>query len=264
MNLILIILKRPKVQVSLTLFLIYFSGFGRIPIDKYFGILIASLISAICFDLLISYLRIRKLFLPHAAVVSGLIIALLANPNMPLWQIVTICAIAMASKNFIRVSGKHIFNPAGFGLFIGGLIFLQNVAWWGTSFQYSSNLNAQTLILNIILLSPLYISAYRMRRHFSIAAFIIVNTILTLFSIGNFSPTILLITLLNPTIVFFSIVMLPEPMTSPSKRNLQILFGVTAAVLNFILTSNTIAGNIFIPDSLIASLLVANLIFLKK
>lgn len=250
--------------MSIALFLIFFSAFGQLELGNYLGILVVSLTSAIFFDLTISYIRVRKIFIPHAAVVTGLIISLLINPTLALWQIASISGIAMILKNFIRINNKHIFNPAALGLLVGGIIFNTSVAWWGSSFQYSSNLNVQTIILYIILLSPLYVSTYRMRRYFSIVSFIIVSAILVLITTGNFSLTTLSTTLFNPTIIFFSGVMLPEPMTSPSDRTRQILFGVTVAVLSFIIGSNFISSIVFIPDSLIASLLVANLIFFKK
>jgi len=256
-------LKLPKVQLSFALIVIYLSAFGQLPLEQYIYIFLISTISCLFFDLLISYVRIRKLFMPHAAMVTGMILTLLIDPTLVWYKIATIALIAMAIKNFIRINNKHIFNPAAAGLLIGGYIFSSNVAWWGSSFQYSSNFTIQTLILYIILFSPLYISAYRMRRFFSILSFIVIYAILSLMSFG-ISLDSFSVTLLNPTVVFFSIVMLPEPITSPSSKNKQLLFGAAVAVINFILASNIIAGNIFIPDALIAALLITNFLFFKK
>ncbi|MBI4091754.1 MAG: RnfABCDGE type electron transport complex subunit D [Candidatus Levybacteria bacterium] len=256
-------LKLPKVQMSLALIAIYLSAFGQLPPEQYIYVLIISLASTMLSDLVISYIRIRRLFMPHAAMVTGMILTLLVDPTLAWYKIAAIAFIAMAIKNFVRVDNKHIFNPAASGLLIGGLIFGSYVSWWGSSFQYSSNFNVQTLTLYIVLLSPLYVSAYRIRRYFSILSFIITYAVLAIITFG-ISLNTLPITLLNPTIIFFSIVMLPEPLTSPSERNKQFIFGAIVAILNFILASNIIAGNIFIPDALIASLLAANLIFFKR
>ncbi len=257
-------LKLPKVQLSFALIAIYLSAFGQLPFEQYIRVLIVSCVSTILFDLLISYVRIRKLFIPHATMATGMIIAILVDPTLAWYKISSIAFISIAIKNFIRINNKHIFNPAVIGLLLGGYIFGAPVAWWGTSFQYSGNLNIQTLILYIILLSPLYISVYRMRRHFTIVAFFITYILLTLATSGSFSPNVFLTTLLNPTIIFFSIVMLPEPITSPFSRNKQLLFGTSVAFLNFIFASNFIAENIFIPDPPLASLLIANLIFFRR
>ena len=250
--------------MSFALIAIYLSAFGQLPIEQYAYVLIVSLSSTILLDLIISYIRVKKLFIPHAAMVTGMIIALLVDPTLVWYKIASIAFIAMAIKNFVRIDSKHIFNPAASGLLIGGLIFGSYVSWWGSSFQYSNTLDIQTVVLYIILLSPLYISAYRMGRYFSILSFVAVYTILTIISLGNLSANTIITIFLNPTVIFFSIVMLPEPLTSPSDRNKQIIFGAIVAVLNFILASNIIAGNIFIPDVLIASLLLANLIYFRK
>lgn len=249
--------------MSLALIAIYLSAFGQLPLEQYIYIFLISTISCLFFDLLISYVRIRKLFVPHAAMVTGIIITLLVNPTLPWYQIALICFIAMAIKNFVRISNKHIFNPAASGLLIGGLIFGSYVSWWGSSFQYSSNFNVQTLILYTILLSPLYISAYRIKRYFSILSFLVTYVVLTFITFGN-SLNSLFVSLFDPTVIFFSIVMLPEPITSPSGRNKQIFFGATVGILSFIIGSNFISGSVFIPDALITALLIANLLFFKK
>lgn len=256
-------LKLPKVQMSFALIAIFLSAFGQLPLEQYIYVLIVSLASTMLSDLAISYIRIRKLFIPHAAMVTGMILSLLVDPILSWYKIAAIALIAMAIKNFVRVDNKHIFNPAASGLLIGGLIFGSYVSWWGSSFQYSSNFNVQTLILYAILFSPLYVSAYRMRRYFSILSFILTYAVLTIINFDN-SLSALPIILLNPTVIFFSIVMLPEPITSPSGRNKQIFFGATVGILSFIIGSNFISGSVFIPDALIAALLITNLLFFKK
>lgn len=256
-------LKLPKVQMSIALIAIYLSAFGQLPIEQYAYVLIISLVSTMVFDLAISYIRTGKLFIPHAAMVTGMILTLIIDPTLDWYKIAAIAFIAMAIKNFVRVDNKHIFNPAASGLLIGGLIFGSYVSWWGSSFQYSSNFNVQTLILYAILLSPLYVSAYRIKRYFSILSFLVTYVVLAFITSDN-SLSFLFVSLFNPTIIFFSIVMLPEPITSPLDGNKQLIFGATVAILNFILTSNIIAGNIFIPDASLASLLIANLLYFKK
>lgn len=256
-------LKLPKFQMSFALIAIFLSAFGQLPLEQYIYVLIVSLASTMLSDLAISYIRTRKLFIPHAAMVTGMILTLLIDPTLAWYKIAAIAFAAMAIKNFIRINNKHIFNPVAAGLLIGGYIFSSNVAWWGSSFQYSSNFTIQTLILYAILLLPLYVSAYRMRRYFSILSFILTYAVLTIINFGN-SLSALPIILLNPTVIFFSIVMLPEPLTSPLDRNKQIFFGVTVGILSFIIGSNFISGSVFIPDALIAALLIANLLFFKK
>lgn len=248
----------PKVQLSLLLVLVYLSALVKYPNTNTAYILLASSAFCILFDLVFAYLRKRRLFIPFAAITSGLIITLLADINSKWYEIALICAVAMASKNFLRISGKHLFNPAGFGLLAGGLLLGLPVSWWGVSFQSLPPLRGpavfslQHLWPFLILISPALVSAYRMRRFVSILSFLVIYTTLSV------DPT----AFLDPTVLFFSLVMLPEPMTSPVDYKRQAIYGVLIASVAHLLSINGfIAG--FLPDVLIPSLLLGNLLFFK-
>lgn len=244
----------PKVQVSLLLFLIYVSALINNPsVDKIY-LLLASLSFCILSDLLFTYIRKRKLFIPFASITTGLIIALIANTGANWFQLAIICAVAMTSKNFIRISNRHIFNPAGFGLFFGGLIFNLPVSWWGVSFQsfQFSVFSLQQLWPFLILISPALVSAYRMKRFVSILSFAL--------TYGLTSQTLTVFT--DPTMLFFSFVMLPEPMTSPADYKRQAMYGVVVGVLSYLMSANNFIAEL-LPDVLIPALLLGNLIFFK-
>lgn len=255
-------LRLPKVQLSIALFLIFLSAFRQLPLQQYLYILITSLGFTIFFDLAISYLRIKKFFIPYAAIATGLIIALTVNPDLSWLQIALISGISMAIKNFVRISNKHIFNPAASGLFFGGLIFYQNVSWWGVSSQHLNNINLQTLLPFIILLFPLYVSAFRVKRYVSILSFVITYLLFSVSTGSDFTSAIKLG--IDPTVIFFSIVMLPEPMTSPIDKNRQFFYGVFVALASFVVALPILSNIVVLPDPLIAGLLLGNLIFFKK
>lgn len=241
------LLNIPKVQLSLLLALAYLSALAKYPGANTVYMLLASTGFCVLLDLVFTYIRKRQLFIPFAAIVTGLIITLVADLNAKWYEIALICAVAMASKNFLRVSGRHIFNPAGFGLIVSGLLLNLPVSWWGASFQ-----NLQNLLPFLILISPSFVSAYRMRRFVSILTFLITYTAFSVNPTG-FS---------DPTVLFFALVMLPEPMTSPIDYKRQALYGGMTGVLAYLLSANTfIAG--LLPDVLIPSLLLGNLLFFK-
>ena len=201
-------------------------------------LLFLSLAVTIGSDLLLARLRGKPFFFPSAAIVSGIIIALLVSPHSPWYQILLPGVLAMWSKNFLRVGDRHIFNPAALGLLLGGIIWGQNTSWWGVSWQ---QLTGQPLSF-IILLTPFLISALRMHRYFIQLAFLFV---IVLFKA---SP-------LDPTLLFFVAVMLPEPMTTPVKLIRQLAFGVAVALLSLIS---------YFPDPLLFALLAGNVLFIKQ
>lgn len=242
----------PKIQLSILLLLIYLSALmNDFNINKVY-LLLGSLSFCVLADLLFTYIRKRKLFIPFASITTGLIISLIVDLNVVWWQLAIICAAAMAAKNFLRISGRHIFNPAGFGLMTGGLIFELPVSWWGVSFQSLLEINFQSLWPFLILISPALVSAYRMRRFVGILTFLIVYTLIS-GSLGSF---------LDPTVLFFSLAMLPEPMTSPVDYKRQAMYGVLVGVLSYLLSIYPpVAG--LLPDVLIPALLLGNLVFFK-
>ena len=160
----------------------------------------------------------------------------------------------MGTKNFLRISNHHLFNPAAIGLVIGGILLHRDVSWWGVSFQTLIPFGIKHTLFFLILLLPSLVSSYRMRRHGSILSFLITYTMLLLF-LNHFNFALLRTTLLDPTVIFFSIVMLPEPMTSPKQLRKQIPYGIFVALMAIVVSSS------FLPDGLLPFLLVGNIVF---
>lgn len=240
-------LRDPRTQMSWLLIFIFSSAvFYQKDIFLFRNLIIAT-VSAVFFDFL--FLKIRKieLFPPAAAITTGVILSILISPTLPVYELILAAALAMFSKNFIKGANRHIFNPAGLGALIPSIIFNHPVSWWAASFQPLSS------IFFLILLSPLLISMVRLKR------FWIAIPFLFTYSISQFitNHSSFITSIFDPTVLFFSLVMLPEPQTTPNKRNMQILFGIFVAffaVLSSKLTS---------IDSLILALLTGNLLFYR-
>lgn len=229
--------KAPKIQMAIVLTVIFLTGLLHAGEIKLLLLLFLSSAATIGSDFFFLKLRGKPLFFPSAAIVSAVIIVLLFPPNLPWYQIFLPGVLAMLSKNFLRVWERHIFNPAAFGLLLGGIIFRQSTSWWGVSWQQV----AGSPLAFIILLTPFLVSALRMRRYFIQLSFL---TSLAFFKVP----------ILDPTLLFFAAVMLPEPMTTPAKPITQLAFGAAVALLSTI--------NYF-PDPLLLALLISNVLFFK-
>lgn len=256
-------LSTAKIQMGLFLFLIAISALLHYRSLQPVQTIVLALISTIICDLVFMKLRKVPLFFPSAAIVSGLIIGLLVSPKLPWYDVVTTSIVAMSGKNFLRFTNRHIFNPASFGLFLISFLFNHTVSWWGVSFQTISK-NPQSLLLFFILLTPGYVSMIRMKRYRITLSFLFTYVLLlgTFQSYQHILTTkyLLLNTLLDPTTLFFSLVMLPEPMTSPSNRKKQIFFGTFVGIIALL---SGFIQFIFIPDPFIFALLLGNLIFFR-
>ena len=98
--------------------------------------IIIALITTITLDLIINY-KIEKTFvLPDSATISALFIAAALSVNQ-IWYIPIIAgAVAIISKHVIKIKGRHIFNPAVFGLFSVILLFNTQIEWWASQITW--------------------------------------------------------------------------------------------------------------------------------
>lgn len=240
-------IRSPKIQTAILLVLIASSAIlfekRLLPLQT---ILLAVLV-AVAADIALIKLRGLKPFLPTAAIVSGLIIGLLSAPALSWYYPAFASTVAIASKNFLRFGRRHIFNPAALGLFSTGLFFNNPISWWGTSFQILSP-NPVSFLLFLIILFPGYVSMFRLRRYRVLLGFFAVHVLL----MGNLRP------LLDPTTLFFALVILPEPMTSPNNPLRQFLFGTIVAAVTALTGFMHLGAAL---DPLISGLLIANLLF---
>ncbi|OGK13882.1 hypothetical protein A3C98_01865 [Candidatus Roizmanbacteria bacterium RIFCSPHIGHO2_02_FULL_37_15] len=243
----------PKTQMAVALLLIFITAFINQPsLDLVFRFVLA-VVFGICFEILVLKMRDTELFFPSATVVSVLIISLLLAPNLTAVELFVTIIISILSKHFLRMGKKHIFNPAAFGLLIGGLFFNHDVSWWGVSFQQLKIDNLFLFLSFLFLLLPSYISVLKLRRFLMIFLFLMIYSFSQYLLIKN-------IAIFDPTVIFFSLVMLPEPMTTPSKPIRQTLFGIFVAGFSFLVSSPILNS---LPDPLIAGLLLGNFAFFK-
>lgn len=209
--------------------------------------------TAVALDLLLLKLRGIPSIFPNAAIVSGLIIALLIAPTLPPSIIVTASLLAVFGKHFGRIlQGKPIFNPAAAGLFISAMVFSQPVSWWGVSW------GVLPLVLIVIFVG--YLVLFRMRRLRIPLSFLTTNL---LFSVALNPFPFTFSSLLDPTLLFFTLVMLPEPMTSPNSPTKQILYGAFVAIAVVFFSSPMFNVTFPTSDPLLASLLLGNLVFFR-
>jgi len=259
LNVFINLLKTSKTQLGGFLTLIFITAIINNPSMQAFFVFVLSIISTVFFDILFLRLRKIKLLFPSAALVTGCIIGLLTSP-LAGWHVpVAIAALAMFSKNFMRFSNRHVFNPGAFGLLTGTLIFSTAVSWWAVSWQQffpQSGISLRETIPFLILLSPTIVSMVKMKRYRITLSFLITYALLTQFlnlnsSILNLIP--------DPTTLFFAIVMLPEPLTSPNNHKRQIIFGAFVGFLALTIS----LWNFMTIDPFIAALLTGNAVFFK-
>ena len=197
----------------------------------------------IVLDVTYTRLRFRKWYFPSASIVTGLLIGLIIDTQQPVWVIAAAVLLAFFSKQFIgRGLRQNIFNPAAFGIMAVSLIFNIGIAWWAVAWG--------KLPLLILIPSMVWI-LFKMKRLWLSFTFIGVYFVYFLFTFRDLESIIL--SLLDGSFLLFALVMLPEPITSPTFGKWKYIFGTLAAVVSLGLTK-FVLPEVFLPSLLIVDL----------
>ena len=174
--------------------------------------------------------------------ITALILSLIITPPNSIsdfYVLVIAGTAAMASKYILAVKRKHIFNPAAFAVFFSVLVINKPASWWvGNEFMLPVILVGGILILRKIQKKDLFLS-------FLLVSFATISISSFLRNL-DFAEIFKTFYLFSP-FFFFSFVMLVEPLTSPSAKKLQILYGSLVGFLFIYLTPETalLVGNVF-------------------
>ncbi|OJW77633.1 MAG: hypothetical protein BGO69_07360 [Bacteroidetes bacterium 46-16] len=178
---------------------------------------------------------IRFLRLPahswKSAMITTLGLCLLLKANH--WGICALAAfLAIASKFFIRINGKHVFNPGNFG--IVATILLTGQAWISPG-QWGSG--AILLFLVGVLGSAVVHKVSRLD-----TSFVFLGTLMALQAARNllyqgwpFDYWLQQFT--NGSLLLFTFFMITDPVTTPNHKRGRIIWSILIALISFYLSN---------------------------
>lgn len=232
-----------RLRIFLTLLLIWLLGIWR---ENSWAAAIYPTVAITLFTLLdlgLHYWKTKKYYYPFSSLVSGILIGLIIHYSQGMPLLLTAVLLAFLSKHFLKLRGRHIFNPAAFGIVVSSLIFRSPISWWSVA--------PGGFILILILLTNLVISKLRRLQYplIFLAGYF-------LFLLFKLDLTHALSLTLDGTVFLFVFVMLPEPMTSVISGFWK--YGFALAVLGVLIISILI--NFTLVDPLLFALLMTNFI----
>jgi glycine betaine catabolism B len=209
------------------------SIFGVVPVSA-LGILSSTaILLAVC--LVVNAVAARLLRIksnPESTLITALILALIMPPAWlitdPRHALVTALAgaVAIASKYLLSLRRQHAFNPAAVGALVSGLVFGNYASWWVGS----------TALLPLVALGGLLLVRKVSRVRFVgvfLGAFLAFNVALAL--VQGLSLDLVMQSVLfvfgQTSLLFFAAVMFTEPMTSPKRFPVQIIYAAIVALL---------------------------------
>lgn len=177
-------------------------------------------------DLGFQRIRFPRWRFPDAALATGLFLTVLLPPMVPLPGAIAVAATAVGLRHVLRSRGRPWFNPAASGLVVGALLFGMAPAWW-----VALGIRGELLMVGLGLVLLL-----RSWRQWRLAAtfflsFGFLSVVQHVLTGAATSPGILLLTVLDPSTIFFGLFMVVEPRTAPRDPGLQPIFAGSVGLL---------------------------------
>jgi enediyne biosynthesis protein E4 len=198
-------------------------GFGRTPWQAFLTI-----ITALVADYAANRCFRNQSGFPWSGLITGCGLALLLDYGSSPWLPLLPPLLAIGSKHLFTVNGRHVYNPALFGLISsmvlgGGLISPAPAYQWGGTWAVAMFLAGMALVVFIPKIGRGWLVG-------SFLVFYLLQTALRTWVMRYHVPpeAIWLGTLSAPAFFLFTFYMLTDPATSPPKRGAQI--GVAAAI----------------------------------
>ncbi|MEB3359371.1 MAG: FG-GAP-like repeat-containing protein, partial [Synechococcales bacterium] len=177
----------------------------------------------------------RRLLFPLSAAITGCSLSILTNFAHGLWLPLVPVFLAIASKYLITVRGRHVFNPALFGitasLFIShGMISASPAYQWGGS----------AAMVMFIVTAAVLLFALRIQRTVLILSFLglyALQLLLRAYLTQHLVPpeTLLLGALTSPAFYLFTFFMITDPATAPRTAKGQVGMAVFIVLVDLYL-----------------------------
>ncbi len=225
-------------------------GFNRSPLQ-----IAITVGTAVVFDTLLHRLLVGgPLLFPFSAMITGMGLSILTNYAHGYWLAAVPPIFAIASKYLITYQGRHVFNPALFGvvaclLLMDGMISDSPAYQWGGSYAIAA----------FIITLALFFFVLRINRLVLIFSFIVFYTIellarawLTRWHMPM--ETWLMGAATSPALYLFLFFMITDPQTSPNSRKAQVLIAFGIAAIDFLLHLRESLSTFFYAAFLVTSL----------
>ena len=240
------------------------------------GLLIVILYTSL--DLLWTYARDRVWYLPVSSWISGFVLTIGALPKPPLVILIALPFLAVASKQLLHFGkNRHVFNPAAFALAAMSFV-APSVSWWAVAGELLPTISGLQKLdpgMWLFLFSCVgaVIILWRQSRwHVTVPFLLSYAFFLSAFSLSNGIdigrlPHVLFAQIVSGVILFFSTVMVIEPMTSTFKTKRQEMFygglvGLAVVVITYLARKFNLVSLDPLVFGLLSGNLIASLLFL--
>ncbi len=191
--------------------------------------LLAAVATAFLLDGVLLRWKTGKWTFPDGAILTALIVAMILSPHESWWIAAATTAFGVVSKYLLRTRTANVLNPAAAALLVNYFVFHSGQSWWGALSE------SELPLVGLLLAIGIYI-ADRVTRLTAAVAFL--GGYYVLFTLAAFlgDPAHVAGIFRPPDLqaaLFFALVMVTDPPTSPPRPRDQILFGLAVALIAF-------------------------------
>jgi Na+-translocating ferredoxin:NAD+ oxidoreductase RnfD subunit len=187
-----------------------------------------AILTALLLDIGIVRVFWQRYAFPSGAIITAFIIAMVLSPTVPWYIPVIATLLAIISKHVLKRRRRPLFNPAAFGLIATSFLLPSGQNWWGALATLSPWWIIALLAIGFLVVD-------RVNKFPQVLAFTA-----SYFGLFAFFPLmgtntqkiadIFRVPFVNVGI-FFAVIMLTDPPTSPATTDDQVLFGMSVAVI---------------------------------
>lgn len=191
--------------------------------------ILAAVVSAGLVDLFILKQRKNVWEFPSGAILTALIVAMVLRAQEP-WYVTTITSVAaVVSKYLIRSRTANVFNPAAIAMVASYYVFHAGQSWWGAMPESHP-------VFQLIMVASGVFIADRVNKMPLVLAFLGLYYLLFTATAFIGDPQRLAEVYRSPDLemaLYFALIILSDPPTSPVKYGDQIICGAIVAVVSF-------------------------------
>lgn len=202
---------------------------GVFPYDVVDLLFSAAFLVAVAWLANLVFARIWRVpFNIESSIITGLILSLIITPGKPDQQFFLLmwaALLAVGSKYLLAIRGKHLFNPAAFGVAMTAMFLGQGATWW---------VAGNWPLMPIVVLGGILV-VRKIHRTDLVLAYIVSAVLASIaFKLGNPMATwnTIQTTFAHTSLLFFAFVMITEPLTTPPRRWERIIYGAVVGTLS--------------------------------
>lgn len=229
-------LKDPRLPFAALLFSYAVAGFSFLGFNRQWWQMAIIMAASMGLELVFSFVLFRRKLVPLSAFITSCSLAILLNYSHHSWVLLFPVFLAIGSKYVLTVDGKHVFNPAMFGVAVSLLVSRE----WITAAPAYQWAGGDVTISLFLATAAVMLFVFRVGKGPLVVSFLVfyaLQTAVRAWVMRHHLPwqTLFFGTLESPPFYLFTFYMITDPATSPRTPRGQVVLALVLVILDGVL-----------------------------